>query len=178
MKSGMVVARHPLHPALVYYPIGSVLVSLLADCVYMVTRVPFWWGMTFWSLIIGVVGMFVATGPGLWDYATAGRVAAPRIGIAHMAVNGLALAALVADIVLMVVYRSGGGWMFNLTFALTIAGNVLLGYSAWLGRQMVYHYRVGVTEAGEPQAPAFRVTLAPERAERVESAPPTSYEGP
>ncbi len=165
MKSGRVEARHPLHPALVYYPIGSIYVSLLADCIYLVTRVPFWWGMTLWSLLFGILGMFVAIGPGLWDYATTGRLMAPRLGVAHMATNGLTLAVLVADVVLMVAYRSGAGAMFNLTFGLTVAGNVLLGYAAWLGRQMVYVCRVGVAEPGQKEAPAFRVTLAPEQAE-------------
>ncbi len=172
MKSGMVVARHPLHPALVHYPIGSALVALIADCIYLATRVPFWWGMTFWSLIFGVVGMFVAIGPGLWDYATTGRLLVPRLGIAHMALNGLALATLVADIVLMIVYRSGAGGMFNLTFGLTVAGNVLLGYAAWLGRQMVYRYRVGVAEPGEKESPLFRVTLAPEQTEIAHKSDP------
>ncbi|MBU6427953.1 MAG: DUF2231 domain-containing protein [Cyanobacteria bacterium REEB65] len=162
----MVVARHPLHPMLVHLPIGTLVVALVADCIYLVSRVPFWWGMAFWCLVFGVIGMLIAIVPGLWDYVSTGRFVAPRLGLAHMGLNGLALAVYVADIILRVIWRAGGGWMYNLTFALTVAGMALLIVGGWIGGLMVYNYRVAVAETGEAISPRFRVTLAPDEASR------------
>jgi uncharacterized membrane protein len=154
------ISRHPIHPMLVVFPIGLWVAALVFDIVHAFTGNPLWRTLAFWNIAGGIVGALAAAVPGLIDYSEMqGR--ARRIANWHMIMN-FGVTALFAVNWLL---RSRWGEQFVsadswIPLALSIVGTVILGVSGWLGGEMVYVERVGVTESGEKRAEDARRRVA------------------
>jgi uncharacterized membrane protein len=140
------IARHPIHPMLVVFPIGLWVTALVFDVVYAFTGNPLWRTLAFWNLVGGIVGALAAAVPGLIDYSEmTGR--ARRIANWHMALNLGVTALFVVNVLLRTTWGSrfidGNSWI---PLALSVIGNAVLGVSGWLGGEMVYVERVGVED--------------------------------
>lgn len=143
MSSPASIAKHPIHPMLVVFPIGLWIFSLVSDIIYRMGWGPAVWNdVAFYTLAGGIVGALLAAVPGLIDLlAMSGK--SKTIGIWHMCVNLIAVAIFAASLWMRTSNAPGA----TLPFALSIVGVVLLGVSGWLGGEMVYVRGVGV----EPQ---------------------------
>lgn len=148
MASPASIAKHPLHPMLVAFPIGLLVFSLICDLIQLLG-----WGGAVWADVAyytmagGIVGALVAALPGLIDLLSlSGR---PKtIGIWHMCINLLAVVIFVIDFWL----RTTGVAMSNTPILLSVIGVALLGVSGWLGGQLVYVHGVAV-EAQDSRRP-------------------------
>jgi uncharacterized membrane protein len=138
------IAKHPIHPMLIPFPIGLWIFSLICDVVYA-----FGWGdalwkdMAFFSMAGGLIGALIAAVPGYLDYRSLAVREVQRIGWWHMVIN-LSIVILFAINLWLRVGSEAGA---VLPLILSLVGVALLGLSGWLGGELVYVHSVAV----EPQ---------------------------
>ena len=138
------IARHPIHPMLVVFPIGLWIFSLIADLIFLYSGGPIWRDMAFYTMIGGLIGALAAAIPGFIDYFSLTGRAAKRTGTMHMTLNLIVVALYAVNIWLRAGYAEVLGW----PLALSVIAVVLLGVSGWLGGDLVYVQGVGVEQAG------------------------------
>lgn len=140
---------HPLHPALVHFPVAGWSLATIADIASL------WLGEPAWRfaavlMAVGCVAALAAMAAGLWEFAKL-RDGNPALPVAnrHML---FALAAFCAYAASMFLRWSQGELHAPgmLALAVSIAGFVLLGITGWLGGQLVYGHGVGVSHKADP----------------------------
>ena len=144
MSSPASVAKHPIHPMLVVFPIGLWTFSLVCDVAYATGwGDPIWSDMAFYTMAGGIAGALLAAVPGFIDFLSlSGGVRS--IALTHLLIN-LGIVGLYA---LDLFLRLGSIPGAILPIALSSLGMVLLGVSGWLGGELVYVHNIGV----EPQS--------------------------
>jgi len=156
MKSRAALGDHPIHPALVPFPIGAFFLALVGDVTYLVTRNPFWWDAVFYCIGVGILTALLAAIAGFVDYfgvhmSQAGR----RVATIHMALNLVAVALYVVSFLLRLspdaVYS--GRWIAAIVFEMLPF--LMLGVSGWLGGNLIHKHKVGVIEEADPEATAI-----------------------
>lgn len=175
-RSTAQIAGHPLHPMLVPLPIASFIGALVTDIGFMLTGEGGWANASNWLLGAGLVTALLAASTGLADYMGDDRVR--RIGAAtrHMIAN---VAVVVIEAINLFVRLTDGAdnQVPQLGLWLSIAAVLILGYSGWLGGELVYRHRVGVQETrdefsgyddghaeggmGIPRGPALQEKIRP-----------------
>jgi uncharacterized membrane protein len=125
---------------LVALPMGLWTFSLIADLLARATDNPTWSAVAFYTLGGGIVGALVAAVPGLIDLAGMRDPQAKRLGVWHMVINLAAVGVFATNFFLR--WNDPEGPM---SFALSVLGIALIGFSGWLGGEMVYVHGVGVT---------------------------------
>ena len=169
MKSSVVVAKHPLHPMLVPIPIGAFLLTLIGDLAYAGTNNTFWYSFSTWTMGIGIIGGLLAALPGLMDYLkVVPKGEAKRQATTHMVLNVSIVALFIINLGLRLYTTASTGPNWWWALALTIAGNLALLYSGWLGGELVYRHRIGIEERASEDAGQLRVTMAREEAKRIQ----------
>ena len=124
------IAKHPLHPMLVVFPIGLWIAALAFDIV-----------LAFWNIIGGIIGALVAAVPGFLDYpGRKGR--AGRIATWHMVLNLTAVALFAVNAFIRLRVNADSSW----PLVLSVVGVVGVFVSGWLGGELVYVERFGVVE--------------------------------
>ena len=69
MSTPASIARHPVHPILVTFPIGLWVFSLICDVIALFRAVDgLWNALAFYTMIGGVVGALLAAVPGFIDW--------------------------------------------------------------------------------------------------------------
>jgi uncharacterized membrane protein len=104
---------HPLHPALVHFPIACWTAVPVMDALHLVLRDPLWWRCSYWLLAIGIVSGLAAMALGLFDLL----LRSPQ----HPPAPAMAWAGL----------------------GLSIAGFVVMLAGAYAGAELVYRHGVG-----------------------------------
>jgi len=149
MSSPASIAKHPIHPMLVAFPIGLWVFSLICDIIFALGWGGIVWNdLAFYSMAGGIIGALMAAVPGLVDLVSISDNQVKTIGIWHMVVNLIAVALFAVNLWLRT--KSAPGAM--LPIALSVLAVVLISISGWLGGEMVYVHGVAV----EPQ-PETRV---------------------
>jgi|SRR5581483_9397223 len=141
MASPASIAKHPIHPMLIPFPIGLWVFSLVADIVYRVGGDPLWLGIAYWTMIGGTVGALVAAIPGLIDYLSLKDPKAVRIATVHLTLNLIIVGLFVVNLVL----RTTGYPPTTVPLVLSAVGVGLLLFSGWFGWELIYRYGVAVT---------------------------------
>ena len=86
------IAGHPIHPALVAFPIAFYTATVVALLVHVGTHDPFWYRVAMWTDIAGVVMAIAAAIPGAIDLFTLPKQSRARVtGLRHAGFNVLAL---------------------------------------------------------------------------------------
>jgi uncharacterized membrane protein len=140
MSSPASVARHPIHPMLVVFPIGLWIFSFACDLIYYFgSGATLWNDVSYMAMAGGIIGALIAAVPGFIDFlALSGR---PRtVAAAHMTIN-LCLVVLFA---INLLARTGGVAVDSYPIVLSIAGVIGLAISGWLGGQLVYVHSIAV----------------------------------
>jgi uncharacterized membrane protein len=140
--SKMSIRGHPIHPALIHFPVAALVGLIGADLGYIFTEDTFWARAGLWLAGVGAFGGWVAGVAGLIDLVLVTRIRRLITAWCHaiLAVMMLSLATLnwllrYADPVAHIV--PWGAYLSLLT-------GILIGASAFLGGQLVYEYAVGV----------------------------------
>jgi nitrite reductase/ring-hydroxylating ferredoxin subunit/uncharacterized membrane protein len=154
---------HPLHPVLTDVPIGAWTTALLADAGEATTGDPAYGRAADFAIGVGLVGAVGAAITGLNDWSeTEGR--SRRAGLLHGLLNVTATTFLVASYLL----RRNGSRAAGRGTAL--AGYGIAVASAYLGGNLVYRERIGVTHAAlaEPEqfTPVLESTALPDNSMR------------
>jgi len=147
MKSSASIAGHPLHPILVAFPIGLWTFAFVADLAYLFLSSNYAWKETaFFCIGGGLVGAVIAAAPGLVDYAgITGKGRLKRIAVAHLLLNVGALAIFGTSF--------GLRWGEQATRTASLLPVVMAGLgvlfvvaAGWYGGEMVYKYKMAVSE--------------------------------
>jgi len=134
---------HPLHPALVHFPVALWLVAVGADVAGWATRLSDWWSLGWVCLVLGVAAGLLAMTTGLLDLAALPRGhAAGDTAVRHLLV-------MVSAWFLFVISLAARGsnpaapppWWATVV---AIAGGAVTVYGGWLGGQLVYRHGAGV----------------------------------
>jgi uncharacterized membrane protein len=136
------IARHPIHPMLVPFPIACFVGTLLTDLAYWRTADVMWSNFSAWLVTVGVIMGLIAAVAGLIDFLSNRLVRAQPPAWPHAIGNA---AALILSIVNMFVH-SRDGWTSVVPTGLILSALVvgILVFTGWMGWSMVYRYRVGV----------------------------------
>jgi uncharacterized membrane protein len=135
---------HPLHPALVTIPIGAWSCGLALDFIGLLGGRGFRLGADA-VCALGLAGALGAAVTGLADWSTT-RGGARRVGFVHGATNLVVVGFYGASLLSRAVGLRGIG------VALSTTGYALVGFSGWLGGELIYRHGVGLhPEACERQ---------------------------
>ena len=146
MRSRASFLKHPIHPMLVPFPIALWIFSLISDAVYgLGWGGTLWNEMAFYTMAGGIVGALAAAVPGLIDYLSMSDQETSKIAKIHMIVNLIVVGIFIADLWLRTMFAPGAG----LPVVLSVIGVALLGFSGWLGGELVYVHGVGVESSAE-----------------------------
>lgn len=143
METRAGIARHPIHPMLIPFPIALWIFSLVSDLIYVFGfGGAIWKDMALYTMIGGIVGALAAAVPGYIDYGTVTDPSTVRIAKWHMIIN-----------LSLVLLFSADAWLRFFTspqaitpVVLSFLGVSALGVSGWLGGELVYLRGVGVKE--------------------------------
>ena len=141
-RSTASLGGHPIHAALVPFPVVSFTLALLTDVAFWQTGNLMWQNFSAWLLFAGLVGGGLAALAGIVDFVFSRRVRATGPAWPHAVGN---LVVLVLAFVNSLVH-AGDGWTAVVPWglALSAATVLLMIVTVWLGRSMVYRHGVGV----------------------------------
>lgn len=141
---GLRVGGHPLHPALVHFPIACWTAAPLLDLAYLLTRNPAWWQAGFWCIAAGVALGLLAMCAGLMDLMSlpAGH-AGEAAGQAHMLLMSSAWCLFVVDLLLRPLHGMPSGSQAWIALSLSGVGFLVLAAGGHAGARLVYDFGIG-----------------------------------
>lgn len=153
MAPASLLPRHPLHPALVHFPVACWTAVPVMDALQLVLRDPLWWRCSYWLLVVGIVSGLAAMALGLFDLL---RLPAQHPGQRpaqrHMLWMGSAWTLFVFDLLLRSPQHPPAPAMAWAGLALSIAGFVVMLVGAHAGAELVYRHGVGRISADNGEA--------------------------
>lgn len=144
VQSTAAIGGHPLHPAVIPFPIAFLTGALVTDVVYWLTNESFWAQASFWLIAAGLVMGLLAAVLGLIDFLTIERVRAHSAGWIHA--GGNAAAMLLAFVSLLLRLGEPEAAVLPWGVILSAITAVLLGVAGWYGGELAYRHKVGVHE--------------------------------
>jgi uncharacterized membrane protein len=142
MESKVKILGHPVHQALIVFPLGLLSATVAFDALRLATRNKQWATASYRTLEGGLVGVMVAAPFGLIDWlAIPPHTRAKRVGFVHGLGN------------LIVGGLFGASWLLRrrnptkralVPFALEATGGAIATVTAWLGGELVNTLGVGV----------------------------------
>jgi uncharacterized membrane protein len=136
------IGGHPVHPMLVPYPIALLSAAAACDLAARLTGDPFWVRASRLYLYGGLVMGAAAATAGATDFATIKRARRLPEGRWHAFGNALAMALTGLNICLR---RHGTREVSRTEALLSAAVAGILGVTGWLGAELSYRHRIGVT---------------------------------
>ena len=144
-KSTASIAGHPLHPMLIPFPVVSLVTAFVTDLVFWSMGHEIWTIASMWCLGAGVVMALVAALFGFTDFFGDARIRAISDAWQHMIGNLIAV--VLALINWFIRYKSGAAaGVFPWGISISLVTVLLLLFNGWKGWEMVYRYRVGVSD--------------------------------
>lgn len=135
-----------LHPFAIHFPIALLLISLVAETLWIIRKQDFWRDMAFWLLLFGASGAFLAAITGGWaeDALQMSHELHEKVE-QHETVGYIIAWLYAALLVWKILRRKAMSVTENRTFlgAMLVATALLL-YSGFLGGKLVYEYGAGV----------------------------------
>lgn len=134
---------HPLHPALVHFPLGLLLSSTIADLVWAA-------GLTRNTQIgavmmaAGLAAAVPAMIAGMVDFARLDQKVVPH-ALRHMAAVGIAWTGYAVALFLRKGSLLAGEQLTTASAVVSIASALVLALGGWLGGRLVYTYGAGVS---------------------------------
>jgi len=140
------VFGHPLHPAVVHFPIALLLSATAAD----LARLAGLTGDVHVAALLmagGLVMGLLAMAAGMVDFARLDSDVVPH-ALRHMAAVGTAWLGYAVALYLRRDTLNGGSGLGSASVALSIASGLVLALGGWLGGRLVYTFGAGVSRAG------------------------------
>lgn len=136
---------HPLHPAVVHFPLALLLSATLADFVWLTGLT----GDTHVGAVLmagGLIAGLIAMAAGLIDFAKLDQVLVPH-AVRHMATVGLAWLGYAIALYLRRDSVLVSAQLGTATIVVSIASALVLAVGGWLGGRLVYTFGAGVSKA-------------------------------
>lgn len=138
------LTRHPLHPALVHFPIACWTAAPVFDLLYLVVHAPLWWRCSYWLLAIGTAMALAAMAAGLFDLARLpGDHPGQRPAQRHLVLMGSAWTLFLFDLLLRSPQQLPSPATAWAAFALSAIAFAVLLAGAYSGAELVYRHGVG-----------------------------------
>jgi uncharacterized membrane protein len=136
------IAKRPIHPMLVPFPIACFVGTFLTDIAYWKTAEMMWADFSAWLLLAGLVMGILAAIAGLIDFLGNRLVRAQMPAWPHMLGNVLVLVLSLLNAFV----HSRDAWTSVVPTGLILSAIVvlILPITGWLGWSMVYRHRIGV----------------------------------
>lgn len=137
--------QHPIHPMLVHFPIGLLLLSFILDLASLTwSEVPKLVASSFYAMLLGTITALMAAVPGFVDFSDIRRDhPGKRTATAHMILNLIAVALYGINLWIRAPALSDAK-ISALPFILSIVGIGLLSASGYLGGRLVYDQGIAV----------------------------------
>jgi uncharacterized membrane protein len=136
------IARQPIHPMLVPFPIACFVGAFVTDLAYWRTAEIMWADFSAWLLLIGMVVGVLAAIAGLIDFFSNRLIRTQAPAWPHMLGNLIVL--VLSFFNTLVHTRDAWTSVVPTGLILSLIVVLILPVTAWLGRSMVYRYGVGV----------------------------------
>jgi uncharacterized membrane protein len=136
------VAGHPLHAMLVPFPIVCFVGTFVTDLAYWQTTNVIWETFSVWLLTAGLVIAGFAAFAGLIDFLGSRQIRALKSSWPHVLGNTIVL--LLSLVNVFIHSRDGYTAVVPTGLILSTIVVVILLFTGWMGRDMVYRQRVGV----------------------------------
>ena len=137
------VAKHPIHPMLVPIPIVCFIGALVTDIAYAFTAEMMFADFSAWLLLVGIVFGVLAAIAGLIDFIGNRAIRQRPPAWPHLIGN---LAVLILAFFNNLIHtRDAWTSVVPVGLVLSIITVIILPVTGWLGWEMVYRHRVGVT---------------------------------
>jgi uncharacterized membrane protein len=137
------ITRHPIHPMLVPFPIVCFVGALATDIAYAITAEMMWANFSAWLLVVGMITGVLAAIAGLIEFAGNRLIRVQGRAWLHMTGNLIAL--LLALLNTLVHTRDAWTSVVPYGLILSVIVVLILCFTTWLGRSMVYQYGIGAT---------------------------------
>jgi uncharacterized membrane protein len=135
---------HPLHPALVHFPVACWSLATMGDVASLAFGDPRIWFVSNVLLVFGLIAALAAMTAGLFELGKIDeRSAAMRVAYWHMCLVVIAWAMYALSLYM----RLNGSTLIRpdgVAIALSVLGFLLLAAAGWLGGTLVYGYGIGV----------------------------------
>lgn len=136
------IARHPIHPMLVPFPIVCFIGALITDIVYWQTAEMMWTNISAWLLLAGLIMGVLAGIAGLIDFLGNRLIRSQSPAWPHMIGNLIVL--VLALFNNLIHTRDAWTSVVPTGLILSLATVLILPITGWLGWSLVYRHRVGV----------------------------------
>jgi len=135
------MGAHPIHPAMVHFPLGLLLSATIVDLGQLAGL---WAEPRLAALLIagGLVGGLAAMAAGLYDFSRLNDTQVPH-ALRHMAAVGAAWLGYAAALYLRRDTLTGAADVSTPSLATSIGSALVLGLGGWLGGELVYRYGAG-----------------------------------
>lgn len=151
VPSTVAIAKHPLHPLIVTFPIAFLSGALVTDLVYWLTDDLFWARGSFWLILAGIVTGLVAAATGLADFLRIQRVRQHSAGWIHLIGNVVAIVLSLINLVIRLNNVEGAIVPVGLLISLVVG--TLLAVTGWFGAELIYRHKVAVIGNGPNSRP-------------------------
>jgi uncharacterized membrane protein len=142
IPSTVAVAKHPLHPLIVTFPIAFLTGAAGADVGYWLTGEYFWARAAIWLIGAGFISGLVAALTGMLDFLRIDRVKKHSAGWIHMVGNVTALALTLVNWYLRWDNVEGAILPAGIIISIVVAS--LLGITGWYGAELIYRHKIAV----------------------------------
>ncbi len=152
MESRVKLLGHPIHPMLIVFPLGLLIIGFVFDLAYKVTGNATWATISYYDILVGVIMGLVAAVFGFLDWlAIPAGTRAKTVGLLHGAGNVVVVALFFVS---WLIRRGEVGRLPSTTaFVLALLGVLLVAVTGWLGGELVDRLGVGVDRGANLDAP-------------------------
>jgi uncharacterized membrane protein len=152
MESRVKLFGHPIHPMLIVFPLGLLIMAVIFDILYLLGQSPIFALVAFYDIAAGIIGGLFAAIFGFLDWlAIPDATRAKRIGLTHG----------IGNVVVVVLFAIS--WLMRASdpnrlpspnaFIVALIGLALGAITAWLGGELVSRLGVGVDHGANINAP-------------------------
>jgi len=132
---------HPIHPALVHFPLGLLLTATIADLAHLLG---IWPETRFaaWLMAAGLIAALPAMAAGLYDFRKLPEPLVPH-ALRHMGAIALAWLGYAVALYLRRSTLAAPADAPTASLAASVASALVLSFGGWLGGELVYRYGAG-----------------------------------
>ena len=152
MESRVKLLGHPIHPMLIVFPLGLLVIAVIFDILYALRQNSTFALVAYYNIAAGIIGGLIAAVFGFLDWlAIPGGTRAKRIGLAH---GGGNVVVVVLFAISWLIRRGDPNHLpSSAAFIVALLGLALGTITAWIGGELVDRLGVGVDRGANLNAP-------------------------